>query len=124
MGVGAGLPQDPAQEGLDGLLEAERAEADQLRRRGRGSAARRRLSEMLEEDPTDAAARRIMAACKLDQGHHAQALAEAQRALADAMGGGDRALSAACARLTAQILGELGRRDEALAVLLGEWDQA
>ncbi|MDE0914064.1 MAG: hypothetical protein OSB57_02660 [Planctomycetota bacterium] len=120
---GSGLSQDEAQDELEGLLQAERAEADQLRRRGRGSAARRRLSEMLEDDPTDAAARRIMAACKLDQGHHGQALVEAQRALADAMTGGDRHLSAACARLTAEVLGELGRHDEALALLLGEHKQ-
>jgi len=121
---GSRTSQDPAQDELDELLQAERVEADQLRRRGRGSAARRRLSELLEDDPSDAAARRIMAACKLDQGHHDQALAEAQRALADAMAGGDRVLAAACARLTAEILGELGRRDEALAVLLGELEQA
>lgn len=115
--------QDLAQDDLQVLLRAERAEADQLRRRGRGAAARRRLSEMLRDDPGDAGARRIMALCHLDQGHHAQALEGARRALGDALSRGERSLAAACARTAARVLGELGRRDEALALLVGDFEK-
>ncbi len=110
------------QDDLDELLRVERAEADQLRRRGRGSAARRRLSEILEEDPHDSQARRILALCRLDQGRYSQALEEAQSALATALQGADRPTAAACARTAALVLGELGRSDEALALLAGEFE--
>ena len=124
-------PAHPAQETheqeigereTDELVAAERGEADLLRRRGRVRDARRLLTELLTDDPSDPASRRLLALCRLDEARYERALEEATLALADARERGGpqrerRALIAACARTLSRVLSTLGRYEEALAVL-------
>jgi predicted Zn-dependent protease len=103
---------------LEELLEAERAEADRLRRRGSWSTARRILSQHLEDEPSDAASRVIRAQLALDESDYELARSDAERALADARKTqADPAIRARCARVLAELELELGRALDALRVL-------
>jgi tetratricopeptide (TPR) repeat protein len=102
---------------LEAVLAEERAEADGLRRRGRYGAALALLDQHVEEEPGDAASRLLRARVRLDQAEYEAALAEAQRALADARAGRASGVEAAAARTLARIHLARGDYDEALAVL-------
>ena len=110
------LAQEDAE--IEALIAQERAEADLLRRRGRISTARRLLSNMLEEEPEDAEALRLLALCRFEESRYKLAVTAAQEAVRVAVESPDRLLQAACARTSARILGTLGRSEEALEVLL------
>ncbi len=114
------LGSSRVQDDLAAILAQERAEADGLRRRGRLSAARRLLEDILADDENDAGALRILALCRLDAGHYSRALAHSHAALAAALAAEDRVPGqlARCAVTQARILRELGRNREALEVLL------
>ena len=108
---------------LEALLAEERAEADRLRRRGDLRAARRILSQHLDDEPEDALSRTLRARIAFDRSDYEGALKDAQRALDDA-----RALPAelrdpellgACARTASMCLAELGRATEAAEVYEG-----
>lgn len=113
--TGAQKPDELAQ-----LLAEERRECDRLRRRGEVAAADKRLTELLDETPTDAESRTLRALCRLDATKYDEAVEDARRAVADARtatGDAGRALRAACARNLASILALLGRAKEAQAAL-------
>ena len=99
---------------LAALLAEERAEALALLAKGRRAAAERIVREHLADDPTDGAAREVLARIRWDQGRAPEALVEAERAAAGALTPpqGQRL------RLTtAALLAELGRAREALELL-------
>ncbi|MDP6762860.1 MAG: tetratricopeptide repeat protein [Planctomycetota bacterium] len=101
---------------LEALLAAERAEADRLRRRGDLRRAGRILAEHLRDEPSDAASRLLRGRLARERSDHEAALEDLRRALADAAGDSG-AGEAACARELADLLLELGRAEEATAVL-------
>lgn len=107
-------------EELEALLAMERTEADRLRRRGSIKKAISQLTELIDDEPGDAASRAIRARARLDLAQYERALRDAERALEDALkinrdGGGD--LRALCARVLAEVLLETGRSSEALDAL-------
>jgi len=105
-------------EELEELLDAERAEADRLRRRGSWSTARRILSRHLEDEPSDAESRVLRAQLALDESDYDRARRDGERALKDALETQvDDAVRARCARMLAELELELGRALEALRVL-------
>jgi len=120
--IRASVPaQDEAAE-LEALLADERAQADLDRRRGRLKRALRALDRHLDEEPTDAASRRLRAQCRLDEADYEAAEADARRALEDARRTTDRELRVACARLCAEIALLRGQGRAALEVLESERD--
>jgi tetratricopeptide (TPR) repeat protein len=123
---GRSLLQQPDDEEaeLERLLADERAEADRLRRRGELRAARRILSQHLDDEPEDAASRALRALISFDRSDYERALADAERAFEDARDshdsqGVDRAVLGTCVRAYARCLLELGRAPEAAAVFEG-----
>ena len=108
---------------IEALLAEERAEASRLLSMGRYGAALALVQVHLQDEPTDAAARNILALVRADQGKAQLALREAKRALGDAKASTSsvpssrRDLIAACGRtLVAQHL-TLGQVQEAFQVL-------
>ncbi len=76
-------PSPPARSSEDErALAEERLECDLLVRRGQAASAVRRLDELLDEDPSDAAALVIRARAQADLGEPVQARRDAERALA------------------------------------------
>lgn len=114
--VSAPHPAAPAQETLaqevdvelEALLEAERQEADRLRRRGDLEGARDALEELLAEEPQDPATRSYLARVEFDTARFDRAQAEAETALGE---GAPKARRRAALVLLARAR-ELGRTDE------------
>jgi len=112
--------EDPDAE-LERLLADERSEADRLRRRGDLRAARRILSQHLDDEPDDFESRALRALIAFDRSDYDGALKDAERAY-----DGARELEAddplrtavlgTCARAYARCLLELGRASEAAEV--------
>jgi tetratricopeptide (TPR) repeat protein len=112
----AGSVQDPAETELAQLIEAERVEADRMRRHGELRGALRSFDELLEDDPDDALSRSLRALCRLEQGDPESALLDARRAVEDAEQGAP-ATRRACARTLSRLLLRAGRSAEALSAL-------
>lgn len=114
---GAVQSDGPSQE-LEAALELERGEARRALLRGDVRSGLRLVDEHLSEDPLDAASRNLRALLRARTSDWAGALQDAERASGDARGADPR-LRADCARTWADLLVELGRAPEALAVLEG-----
>ncbi len=82
-------PQDPAN--LQRELDGERHEADRLRRRGETAKALRSLTEILNDDPTDARARLLRARVRIDECDWEAARKDCSRGLVDAASSKDSA---------------------------------
>jgi tetratricopeptide (TPR) repeat protein len=115
----AALPVVRAQGASDqALLAEERAECDRLVRRGEARTALRRIGELLAERPDDAEALLVRARARLELVDYEAVLADARAARAQAPAGvPGTPVRAAALRLEAQVLVELGRGVEALALL-------
>ncbi len=109
LGAAAPAAQDPERLGPE-----ERAEIALLLRRGDLREARAICEEVLEADPGDAATRALLAACDWQECRYDEARAGARRALDLAQ---DPDARRAAGRLALAFATELGRRDEALALL-------
>jgi len=114
---GAPAPAVEAQDEVEALVEAERAQADLRRRHGDLRGAEADLRRLLEEEPEDPATRVLLALVLRDATRYDEALEEARTALVQASAAGQAQLVARCARALSGLLGTLGRADEALAVL-------
>ncbi len=115
-------PRAPSAEDLRTLAE-ERLECDLLVRRGQAASAVRRLDDLLDEDPTDAAARVIRARAQLDLGDAAEARRDARLALdltARDDSGADTSTRAAALRAYAAASTVLGEVDGAIDLLAAE----
>ncbi|HEV8113960.1 MAG TPA: tetratricopeptide repeat protein [Planctomycetota bacterium] len=89
-----------------------------LIRRGQARKAIRSLESVLGDTPADPEARLLLAEARFELCAYAPALADAQRALADARtASSGPELEARCARLAAEILRVLGRPTDAVGVL-------
>jgi cellulose synthase operon protein C len=124
------------------LIAEERRECDRLRRRGEARTAERRLTEILDEDKTDAESFVLRARCRVDQTQLAQALQDVHAAsailaapeksaapgaapgptgagenAAEARAENRRRLGALTLRTEADILSLMGRSSEAVALL-------
>jgi len=110
------LARQEIDEELERLLAQERAEADLSMRRGELQQALRLLDAHLDDEPADAASRALRARCRFQRGEHAEALADARQALADA-GQAPRALRAECARTLVELELAYGDYAGALATL-------
>ncbi|MEL6428709.1 MAG: tetratricopeptide repeat protein [Planctomycetota bacterium] len=96
------------------LVEAERAQADLLRRRGRAKDALELTDLLLEDDEEDVLTLVVRARTRLDRGELGRALSTAEEALELAGDDGERAEAG---RELARLYARVGRADDALRAL-------